>query len=503
MIRAEGAGRGISTVRTNSGLVAVLDLGTSAIKAAAVGPDGIIAAIESCPAPPLTPDAGTFDAARYARLALSLLRRVALGCFGSVSALSVSSQRATVLALDRDLAPLAPACSWMSARCAREASTFYEALGPGRFRDITGLLPSPIYAVAKMAAGELPGADDGVRYVDLQAWLLLCLGATEPVIDPSNASALGLATLERAEWSRELCGPLDLSPDALPRIAPAGSVVGGLSAEAAQETGLDPGTPLVLGGGDQQCAVLGSGSLEVGEIALSLGTAAAMAGPATQAPAPPPAGLLAGHHVVPGQWLVEGFVPTFGAAAAWAAAALGLPDVSSLAQRAADVADSGGVAFAPSLAGSGSPDFDGAARGAWLGMTVSTGPSQLARATLEGLACEVGRIARCFEEVGPLARLRVVGGGSRSDLQLRLIADTLGVELALCDRSEAALLGAAALAWVGAGRYGDAVAAATAVGAQRAAMLAPCADPERAARRARHDAAVRAVGRFGQEGGGP
>lgn len=480
--------------------VVVLDLGTSVIKAALVDEAGIFCALRSCPAPALDAERGTFDAERYASRALGLLGQVVQAAPGPVAAVSVSSQRATVLALDGAGDPLAPACSWLSVRCAGQAMAFYEGLGAGRFRALTGLLPSPIYAIAKLAAGDLPRGSAVACYADLQAFLLRRLGAGALFIDPSNASALGLATLSSPAWSEALCAAAGISPAQLPGIEPAGAVVGRLSGAAGESTGLDAGTPLVLGGGDQQCAVLGSGAFEAGSLALSLGTAAALAGPTSRAPEPPPDGLLAGHHVVPDQWVIEGFVPAFGAAAAWAAQALGLADVAALARQAGAVTDGGGVSFVPSLAGGGSPDFDQASRAAWLGMSMGTTPAHLARAVLDGLACELGRVAGAFESSRPLDGIRVVGGGSRGDLQLQRIADTLGTDLALCDRSEAALLGAAAVAWAGVDRYPNLLAAADAVGARRATLLAAQDDPGRAARRSRHAMAVAAVRAFAQPG---
>ena len=476
--------------------VCVLDLGTSVIKAAMVDAVGSLQALQTRPAPPVDPDSGRFDGRRYARETIELLGQLVHAAPGEVAALSISSQRATVLALDPAHEPLAPACSWMGARCTPSAMSFYGAHGLDRYRSITGLLPSPLYAIAKLAAGELPPPSQVTTYTDLQAYLLCELGATRPVIDPSNASAMGLLELERPRWSEALCGALDIPLHALPTVTPAGTAVGKLSPRAARATGLEAGTPLILGGGDQQCAVLGSGCFEPGDLALSLGTAAALAGPVVRAPSPPPLGLLAGHHVVPDQWFVEGFVPTFGAAAAWAAEALGLQRVESLAQKAAEARDSGGVYFVPSLAGSGSPDFDGTIRASWLGISVATTQAQLALAALEGLACELARVAHCFAEVAPLGQLRVVGGGSRADLQVQLIANILAVDLALCDCSEAALLGAAALAWVGAGRHKRVIAAAIAVGAHQAACLEAAEDPERDARQRRYGAALAAVRAF-------
>jgi xylulokinase len=482
--------------------VAVLDLGTTAIKAALVDEVGIFCALGSCPAPELDAELGTFDADRYASLALGLLGQVARDAPGPVSAISVSSQRATVLAVDGAANPLARACSWLSVRCAAPAMAFYDGLGAEHFRTLTGLLPSPIYAIAKLAAGDLPRGPAVAGYADLQAFLLRRLGAGALCIDPSNASALGLATLSSPAWSEALCAAVGISAAQLPDILPAGTVVGRLSRGAGEVTGLGAGTPLVLGGGDQQCAVLGAGAFVAGSLALSLGTAAALAGPVFSAPDPPPAGLLGGHHVVPGQWVLEGFIPTFGAAAAWAAQALGHADIGALARCAAEVPDSGGVHFVPSLAGSGSPDFDGASRGAWLGMSIGTTPAHLARAVFEGLACELGRVADGFEVLGPVEGLRVVGGGSRGDLQLQLIANTLGVDLSLCDRAEAALLGAAALAWAGIGQPAPILEAADAMGARRAALLPAEGDPGRGARRTGHAAAIAAVRGFSQ-GEGP
>ncbi len=102
-----------------------------------------------------------------------------------------------------------------------------------------------------------------------------------------------------------------LSAARLPALRPAGSVAGEISREAAQATGLRPGTQLVLGGGDQQCAALGLGVTEPGEAGVCLGTAA-VACCVTDHPVADARGRYScTAHVLPKRFVLEGIHNTF------------------------------------------------------------------------------------------------------------------------------------------------------------------------------------------------
>jgi xylulokinase len=428
-----------------------IDLGTTAVKAALVDEGGAILALERLAAPRIEEPAGTFDAGAYLRVVFAALRRLLrseAGRAARVEGLCLSSQRATVLLTGADGKPSGPAFSWQGTDCAAAAGRFFDGLGADRFRLITGLPPAPIYSVAKLArlAADEPGRLAGAaRILTLHDWVLLNLGAERPLIDRSGASATGLYDLRRQAWSGEILERLGLTAGALPEIVPAGTRAGSSGAGAERRSGLPRGTPLFVGAGDQQCATLGSGAIP-GDCVLSLGTAAAVMAPLQELPARTPPGFLLLAHALEGRFQLEGFMNAFGSCADWAAGALRAGGAGGLERLAGAARADGGVVFLPFLAGAGSPDQDPAARGAFVGITLSTSRADLARAVLAGLACEVRRIIDALGEAIPVRRLTVVGGAGGRGLLPELLAGIAGVPLVALGQREAALTGAAALA---------------------------------------------------------
>src|SRR5207248_6105258 len=162
--------------------------------------------------------------------------------------------------------------------------------------------------------------------------------------------------------------------------------------------GLDAGTLVVLGCGDEMAATLGAGVFEPGVVCDVLGTAEPVCA-VSPGPALDPDGVTELHpHAAPGGWLLENpgwlsggayrwFRDELGSAEGARAAATG-GDVYELLNAVAGEAPAGadGVLWIPALAGATAPEWNVPARAGWFGLTAAHGRSHLARAMLEGNA---------------------------------------------------------------------------------------------------------------------
>jgi xylulokinase len=121
--------------------------------------------------------------------------------------------------------------------------------------------------------------------------------------------------------------------------------------------------------------------------------------------------------------------------------------------------DPTGILYFPYLAGSGSPHSYPQARAGLVGFGAGHGRAALAKAVLEGTAYELEYIRRAAEGATglPIDRLRVTGGGTRNRAWMQIKADVSGCRLELLSMPESTLLGAALLAGIGAGLFGDPV----------------------------------------------
>ena len=147
-------------------------------------------------------------------------------------------------------------------------------------------------------------------------------------------------------------------------------------------------------------------------------------------------------------YALDGGVHAAGAAVEWALR-IGLLDApEALSAFEAEAAIDRGLAFVPALAGLAAPHWDGSAAGLFIGMTGATTRADMAQALIEGVAL---RAAEVIARMGPVARLSMDGGLTRSAYLCQFLADVTGAEIVLPGTEELTALGAAQLAALGLG----------------------------------------------------
>lgn len=374
-----------------------------------------------------------------------------------VTAIGLTGQMHGLTLLDKDGEVLRPAILWNDQRTGAQCDEIRARVGKARFIQITGndaltgfTAPKILWVrehepevYAKGAHVLLP--KDYVRYKLTGDY----------AADKADSAGTILFDVKARDWSAEVLEKLDIPREWLPRTHEGPEVTGVISAEAAALTGLKAGTPVVGGGGDQAAGAVGVGAVESGIVGLVLGTSGVVFA-STDAPYIEKDGLLhAFCHAVPGAWHLMGVMLSAAGSLQWHRDTLA-PGVSFddlLAPAAAIPAGAEGLFFLPYLTGERTPYPDPLARGAFVGLTVRhTGP-HMTRAVLEGVAFGLRDSMELIRSAGPIAQVRVAGGGARSALWRQILADVLNVELVTVNTTEGAAYGAALLAGVGAGRW--------------------------------------------------
>ncbi|MEQ8817042.1 MAG: FGGY-family carbohydrate kinase [Thalassobaculum sp.] len=317
--------------------------------------------------------------------------------------------------------------------------------------------------------------------------------ATRTVLEPKDWLAFRLTGVARSDAistarlraaaapvaGRSLLDALGLDARMLPEIVAPTAEVGRV------RPGLPPpfdrlaGVPVFCGSHDTWAGVVGLGALVPGRAYNVSGTSEVLGLITERAVAAP--GLVT---VDWGEgWQVGGPSQTGGATLRHVLRMLGRSDEDPAAAVAAlDTAEFAGEPplFLPFLEGERVPYWDADLRGAFIGLSSAHGPADLLWSALEGIALLNREVLRRAEAAAgrPAVLVRLGGGGARSDLWARIKADALGRPVELTDEPEAGLVGAAAVAWTGLGRYPD-LAAAQAATVRVARRIEP--DPARAA----------------------
>ncbi len=276
--------------------------------------------------------------------------------------------------------------------------------------------------------------------------------------DVSDASGTALFDVVRRCWSLAMMTALGLDLAILPRVYESPDITGRVSAPAAKSTGLQPGTPVVGGGGDQASSAVGNGIVEPGVVSCTLGTSGVVFAHMEEPKYDEAGRVHTFCHAVPGKWHVMGVTQGAGLSLQWLRNQLapGADYDALTAEAATSPAGSQGLYWLPYLMGERTPHLDATARGGWIGLTARHTRADLIRSLLEGVSYSQKDCLDIIEGLGvPLASVRLSGGGARSLFWRRMLADIFNKRVVTLQTQEGSAYGAALLALVGTGAYGS------------------------------------------------
>jgi len=381
----------------------------------------------------------------------------------SIRGIGVSAFVPPLVALDREGQVLRPAILSFDQRSTPQATRLRRERGGTVFKIAGNRIAPGAFSATSMVwikENEPPIFEDAHKFVHASGYMTYRLTGVV-AMDFSNASTTLLFDIARRKWSEELCTVMGVPMAKLPDAVGSWEVVGEVTPEAAGDLGLKRGVPVVAGGNDSACSMLGAGVIEPGMVLESIGTSIIFAyvndRPVFDAR------LMNRCHVVPRRWFNLAGMSTPGAAYRWFREELGQQEKQLAAERdtdpytlldeAADTSPPGarGLTFLPYLSGERSPIWDPQARGVIFGLTLSHTRKDLIRSILEGGAYVVFDNMEVFTKRGvDIKEIRITGGGAKSRVWRQIMADVLGVPLQIPSTVETATLGAAILAGCGA-----------------------------------------------------
>jgi len=388
---------------------------------------------------------------------------------GEIAGVGVSAQMWNTLPVDEHGKPLTPMLSWLDLRSIKQADRVTSGNMPAFLYKHTGNIPTAKDSIPKILwlKEERPEIWNRTAYLlDCKEYILFKL-TSKVAIDWVGASVYFLFNPYTKKWSQEVCDKLGIPLDKLPTAYPCTEVIGEITEEAAKETGLKPGTPVVICAGDVAVAQSGAGANMEGKVHLCIGTATWI-GVSTSTfrndPVKPFWGL---NHIDPGKFIIAGEMETGGGALMWFRDTLCQEEkrlasergVSSydLLSAAAEAISPGSdrLIFLPWLSGERAPVLDHYARGGYIGLNMSHNKGHMVRALMEGVAYHLRWICEELERIGfKIDGFNGIGGGCNSRIWTEIISDITGRSLHVVNRHlEAGAAGAALTVAVGLGIY--------------------------------------------------
>jgi xylulokinase len=277
----------------------------------------------------------------------------------------------------------------------------------------------------------------------------------EHATDVADASGTLLLDVAHRRWSKEMLDFVQMDESLLPDLYESQDICGRIVDAGAAATGLEKGTPVVAGAGDQAAGAIGMGVVSPGTVSATIGTSGVVLA-ATDRPALDSRGRVHTFcHAVPGRWIAMGVTQAAGLSLRWfrqqfASGERAQSYESLIAEAAGAPPGCDGLLWAPYLMGERTPYLDPAARGMLVGLTASHTRGHVIRAILEGVAFSLRDTFTIFREMEvPATTIRLGGGGARSALWRQIQADIYGQPVETVEAEEGAAYGAAILAGVG------------------------------------------------------
>lgn len=390
-----------------------------------------------------------------------------------VRGIAVDATSCSVVALDADAEPVRPALIWMDVRSGDQAGRIAASGAPALRVNGAGhgpvsaewFLPKALW-IKENEPELFEKATTVCEYVDYLNFRL----TGRMVASLNNAAIRWHYDSRRGGFQRSLMdevGLCDLA-DRLPKdVLPMGARIDGLSAVAAAELGLEPGTPVSQGGADAFVAMIGLGVVRPGKLAFITGSSHLHLGLSRDAFHAEGLWGTYPDAVIQGLHTIEGGQTSTGSVVAWLRSLLPEADADFAnlnAKAAALPPGAEGLLVLEHFQGNRTPHTDPDARGVITGLTLKHRSEHLYRAVLEGVAFGSELILETMRGADFVPdEIVMCGGATRSELWPQIHADVSNLPITLTATSDAPALGCAVLAAVGAGYHGDIPSAAAAM----------------------------------------
>ena len=460
----------MSTNREVKACFVGVDVGTSACKVIAVDEAGAVLARAVRDYPLSTPRPGWAEQSpadwwRATDEAMKALRE-ALPPGHAVRAIGLCGQMHGLVPLDAGDQVIRPAILWCDNRTGAECDELTAELGGlSRVVELINNRFLPGYTAGKIAwmRKHEPREFERMRtFLNPKDYIRLRMTGNHAT-EVADASGTALFDVRNRRWSSRVLEAVGLRADQVPAVHESQVTSGGLRAEVASSWGLEPGLPVVGGGGDGVTQITSMGIVSEGPVGVIFGTAGVVGGAANRCPDNKDGLLQVFCGNSPDRWNPMGCTLNGAGSFQWLfdvlsetpGAKLDFNALVRLAEAAPPGSD--GLLFQPFLMGERCPWVAPDARAALVGLTRAHRLGHLVRAVMEGIVLNIRAVLELILRGGvACTEIRASGGATASPFWMSLLADGLARDVVtVTGASEGGAYGAALIAGVGVGAWSD------------------------------------------------
>lgn len=377
-----------------------------------------------------------------------------------VKAIAVSGQMMGCLPVDKDGNALSRCITWSDMRAERECKYISKRVGEG-YTMLTGQPVSANYSLPKLlwVKEHLPEVFEKTDCI-LQSKDYINMKLTgERCTDPTDACYTMVYDLHRKDWSDDILEKACIPKTMFPRIMTSETIIGTVTAKAAEECGLKEGIPVVESAGDGSAAHLGAGSVNQGDSYVCLGSSTWIVTTTEKLIFDKQMRMQSEPHVIPDKYVYAGTMQTGGMSHAWLKknmlqSAVGYEEIDNMVMKSAPGA--GGVMFMPYLMGERSPWYDANVNAAFLGLRQESEIGDMCRAVMEGVGFNLKIMLDIIRSEVPVEEIVLIGGGAKGKVWKQILADIFQVPICIPQNvEEGTSIGAAVIAGVACNAFRD------------------------------------------------
>lgn len=385
-----------------------------------------------------------------------------------VIGVGISGQMHGLVMLDAEGKVLRRSIIWCDQRTEAEVEEMNKILGREKLIEITANPALTGWTAAKIlwVKNNEPEIFEKCRHILLPKDYLRYILTGEFATEVSDASGMQLLDVANRKWSSEVCSALGIDMDMLATVYESCEVTGKVTAKAAELTGLNEGTIVVGGAGDNAAAAIGTGVAEDGKAFTTIGTSGVVFAHTSSIAIDPKGRVHTCCAAVPGAWHVMGVTQGAGLSLKWfrdnfceaekeTAKYMGVDEYFLMDKEAMTVpVGAERLLYLPYLMGERTPHLDPNARGMFFGLSAMHTKKHMLRAVLEGVSYSLRDCVEVFREMNiNVADMMACGGGGSSPLWRSMLADLYNCPVKTVASKEGPALGVALLALTGAGVY--------------------------------------------------
>ncbi len=434
-----------------------VDLGTSALKLVMMKGNGELVKTVSKEYPLYFPRSGWSEQnpTDWFLAVKEGLKELAACADEKIAGISFGGQMHGLVILDKDDNVLRPAILWNDGRSTEETDYLNNVIGKEKLSKLTANIAFAGFTAPKIlwVKKNEPEIFGKISKIMLPKDYISYMLSGNFSTDYSDASGMLLLDVKNKKWSKEMIDICSISEDMLPRLYESYEVVGTIKPELAKEIGLNEGIKIVAGAGDNAAAAIGTATVGEGACNISLGTSGTVFISSKNFGVDNFNALHSFAHADGNYHLMGCMLSAASCNKWWMEEILKTKDFAK-EQSNIDNLGENNVFFLPYLMGERSPHNDPDAAGTFIGMRMDTKREDMTLAVFEGVTFALRDSLEVARSLGiKIEKTMICGGGAKSPLWKRLVANILNVEVDVPMSEEGPGFGAAILAAVGCGEY--------------------------------------------------